>query len=137
MEVFLILDFPLKIPCLARFLFWIYHRKWSWPIRLQDSWKFNISTKMRDQGNFLFTDKHQSFLQVGAIPFGRWGQLFPKYPKWQVSNIFVIFQERREGQMWFFCMKINITIFYKLAVLFLLIMTRHAQSIQNSKFVIS
>ena len=98
MEVFLILDFPLKIPCLARFLFWIYHRKWSWPIRLQDSWKFNISTKMRDQGNFLFTDKHQSFLQVGAIPFGRWGQLFPKYPKWQVCNIFVIFQERREGR---------------------------------------
>ena len=30
---------------------------------------FNISKKMRDQGNFLFTDKHQSFLQVGAIPF--------------------------------------------------------------------
>ena len=36
-----------------------------------------------------------------------------------------------------FCMKINIKVFYKMVVSFLLIITRHAQSTQNSKFVIS
>ena len=34
-------------------------------------------------------------------------------------------------------MKINITVFYKLVVSFLLFKTRHAQSTQNNKFVIS
>ena len=36
-----------------------------------------------------------------------------------------------------FCMKINIKFFHKLVVLFLLVIARHAQSSQNSKFVIS
>ena len=36
-----------------------------------------------------------------------------------------------------FCMKINIKIFYKLVVSFLLVMVRHAQSTQNMKFEIS
>ena len=35
------------------------------------------------------------------------------------------------------CMKINIKIFYKLVVSFLLVMVRHAQSTQNMKFEIS
>ena len=41
---------------------------------------------MRDQVDFLFANK-QSFLEVGS-------QASPKYPKNQVCNIFVIFQER-------------------------------------------
>ena len=36
-----------------------------------------------------------------------------------------------------FCMKINIKVFYKLVVLFLLVTARHAQNSQTSKFVIS
>ena len=36
-----------------------------------------------------------------------------------------------------FCMKINIKVFYKLEVSFLLFIARHAQSTQKSKFVIS
>ena len=36
-----------------------------------------------------------------------------------------------------FCMKINIKIFYKLVVSFLLVMVRHAQSTQNMKLEIS
>ena len=36
-----------------------------------------------------------------------------------------------------FCMKINIKVFYNMVVSFLLIIARHAQSTQNSKFVIS
>ena len=36
-----------------------------------------------------------------------------------------------------FCLKINMKVFYKLVVLFLLIIARHAQITQNGKFVIS
>ena len=36
-----------------------------------------------------------------------------------------------------FCMKINIEVFYKLNVSFLLVIARYAQTTQNSKFVIS
>ena len=35
-----------------------------------------------------------------------------------------------------FCMKINIKVFYKLVVSFLLVIARHAQGAQNSRFVI-
>ena len=34
-----------------------------------------------------------------------------------------------------FCMKINISVFYKLVVLLLLVITKDVQSTQNSKFV--
>ena len=34
-----------------------------------------------------------------------------------------------------FCMKINIKVFYKLTVLFLLVIARYAQSTQNGKLV--
>ena len=37
----------------------------------------------------------------------------------------------------FFCMKINIKVFYKLTASFLLIIARYAQSTQNSNCVIS
>ena len=36
-----------------------------------------------------------------------------------------------------FCMKINIKVFEKLVVLFLLVIARHAYSTKNSKFLIS
>ena len=36
-----------------------------------------------------------------------------------------------------FCMETNIKVFYKLVVSFLLVLGRHTQSTQNSKFVIS
>ena len=36
-----------------------------------------------------------------------------------------------------FCMKININVFYKLIVSFLLVIARHAQSIGSNMFVIS
>ena len=36
-----------------------------------------------------------------------------------------------------FCLKINMKVFYKLVVLFLLIIARHAQITQNGKSVIS
>ena len=36
--------------------------------------------KLRAQVDFLFVDKDQSFLQVGAIAFGGHGQPCPKYP---------------------------------------------------------
>ena len=70
MKVLFIFDFPSQTPYLAKFLFRSYYPKCCWPIRLQDSFKCNISKKQRDQVGFLFANKHQSFLQFGAITFG-------------------------------------------------------------------
>ena len=82
MEVLFILDLPSQTPC-------------SSPIRLKDSLKHSISKKWSIQVDFLFSDKYdESFLQAGVIS-GR-GQAFPKYPKFQVCNIFPVFQERGE-----------------------------------------
>ena len=44
-----------------------------------------------------------------------------------VCYIFVIFQERR-GMNMIFCVKINVKVFYKVVVSFLLVIERHAQS---------
>ena len=44
-KVLLIFYFPLQSLCLAQFMFWNYQSKCSWSIRLQDSWKCNISRK--------------------------------------------------------------------------------------------
>ena len=79
MEVLFILDLPSQTPC-------------SSPIRLKDSLKLSISKKWSIQVDFLFSDKYdESFLQAGVIS-GR-GQAFPKF---QVCNIFPVFQERGE-----------------------------------------
>ena len=71
---------------------------------------------MSDQVDFLFVDKHQSFVHDVTIAYGVRGQVCPKYQKWQVSNIFVIVQKRGEGKI-VFCMKMNIKVFYKLTTL--------------------
>ena len=42
--------------------------------------KVQYQKKLRAQGEFLFADKYQSLLQVGAIAFGWCGQSCPKYP---------------------------------------------------------
>ena len=42
MKILLIIDFPSRTSCMAKFLFWIYCPKCSWPVRLQGSLKFNI-----------------------------------------------------------------------------------------------
>ena len=39
----------------------------------------NLLKRFRDQIDFLFADKHQSFLQIGTIVFG--GPDIPKVPK--------------------------------------------------------
>ena len=66
---------------LARFLLWSYCPECSWPIRLQHFVKPNNCKKLRDQADFLFSDKHQSFLPVSAIAFGGRGQVYPEYPR--------------------------------------------------------
>ena len=43
MKILWIFSFPSRTLCLAKFLFWSYGTKCSWPIRLQDSLNCNIS----------------------------------------------------------------------------------------------
>ena len=81
MKIILILDFPSQTPYLAKFLFWSYYPKCSWPIRLQDCLKcIYLPKKLRLQV-YAFVDKHQSFLQYGTIVYSGHGQACPKVPK--------------------------------------------------------
>lgn len=45
-KALLILDFPSQTPSLAKFIFWSYCPKFSWPIRLQDSFCCNVFKKI-------------------------------------------------------------------------------------------
>ena len=44
-----------------------YVSKCSWSIRLQDSLKCNIKKEVRDQVDFLYVNRHESFLQGDTI----------------------------------------------------------------------
>ena len=52
---------------------------------------------MRDEVDFLPVDKHGSFLQVDIIILDEHSQVCPRYPKYQVCNIFPISQGKPEG----------------------------------------
>ena len=52
---------------------------------------------MGGEVDFLFANKHRSFLQVDSVTSGLHSQACPKYPKHQVYNIFVISHGKREG----------------------------------------
>ena len=59
-----------------------------------------------------------------------------KVPKWQVCNSLATFQERGERYIWFLH-KESIKVVYKLMLLFLSGIARHAQSTQNTKLALS
>ena len=59
-----------------------------------------------------------------------------KVPKWQVCNRLATFQERGERYIWFLH-KESIKVVYKLMLLFLSGIARHAQSTQNTKLALS
>ena len=44
-----------------------YVSKCSWPIRLKDYLKCNLKKEVRDQVDFLYVNRHQSFLQGDTI----------------------------------------------------------------------
>ena len=56
---------------------------------------------MRDQDDFLFADKHQDvmLLPVDVITFSWCAHSCPKYPKKEVCNIFVIFQQGGQAEI--------------------------------------
>ena len=61
--------------------------------------KFAISLQylkkaVSDEVDFLHTNKHESFLQIGAMIFDVHNQAFTKFVKWQVCYVFTIFQKR-------------------------------------------
>ena len=50
-------------------------------------------------------DKLKRFIQIDSITLGVRSQACPKYPQWQVYDIFEISQEKREGLKWLFACK--------------------------------
>ena len=55
-----------------------------------------FKANMKDEVDFLSTDKHEKFLQIDAITLGVCGQSCRNYTKWQVCYFFAISSERSE-----------------------------------------
>ena len=52
-----------------------------------------IKSKVNDEMDFLHVDKHESSLQIVTMIFDGDGQAFPKFPKKQFCNAFIISPE--------------------------------------------
>ena len=61
----------------------------------------------------------------------------PKVPEITSLQYLCNISRKRRGINIIFCMKIHVKVFYKRVVSFLLVLARHVQSTQNSKFAIS
>ena len=63
---------------------------------------------MSDEVDFLHADKNENFIQIDVMIFDAGmifdgdGQAFPKFPKQQVCNGFIICQKWTEAWSWFF-----------------------------------
>ena len=53
-----------------------------------------LKKEVSDEVDFLHANKHESFLQIGAMIFNGHNQAFTKFVKWQVCYVFTIFQKR-------------------------------------------
>ena len=49
-----------------------------------------IQKEVSDEIDFLHVDKRESSLQINTMIFDGHGQTFPKFPKYQVCNVFTI-----------------------------------------------
>ena len=104
-----------------------------------------LKKEVTDEVDFLRADKYQSFLKVYSNPLGikvsykvdiiidGYDQVFSKYSKQQVYNIFTISQKgvRNGSQFWHADKRQS---FYKLVLSFLMGVARHVQNTQNRKF---
>ena len=64
---------------------------------------------MSDAVDFLHADKHESLLQIDTKIFDGYGQVFPKFPKKQICNVFTISLKKLEMKLTFL-MQINIKV---------------------------
>ena len=67
--------------------------------QITQSNKFAISLQylkqeVSDEVDFLHVDMHGNFLQIDTMMFDGDGQAFSKFQKWQVCNVFTVFQKR-------------------------------------------
>ena len=134
--VVLIIDISPPITYLAEFCSSKYGRKYCWPIELQDSLKCNISRE-KWMIKFIFgMQRNIEILYKLILAFwmceSRHAQSTQKRKFAYLCNISM----KNMGLKWFFCLQINRKVFYK-AILFLVCISRLAQSTQNNNFAIS
>ena len=85
------------ISCLAKFCFLNNWPNCCWPIKLQNSLKYNLfRKKWVIKVNFWHADKYQSFLQVYTIILGFCNQACPKHPQYQVC-VFLQYAKNRKN----------------------------------------
>ena len=121
---------------LAKFCFFSYGPKCCQPIKLQDSWKCNISRK-KGMMKFIFVIQIniKVFYQL-MLPFlvciARLVQSTQNKKFAYLCNI----SRKTWGFKWFFCLQINTKVFYKMILSFWVCAIRVTQSTQNNKFSI-
>ena len=76
---------------------------------------------MRNKFDFLHEHEHQSFWQADNNIFGDRSRACPTYPKVQVCKI----SRKKWVVKLIFCMLVNINLFYKLMISFLMGLARH------------
>ena len=122
---------------LAKFCFFSYGPKCCQPIKLQDSWKCNISRK-KGMMKFIFVIQIniKVFYQL-MLPFlvciARLVQGTQNKKFAYLCNI----SRKKLGMKLIFCLQINRKVFYKLIMSLWVCIARHVQSTQNDKFAIS
>ena len=92
----------IRISYLAKFRFSSYGPKCSWPIKLQDSLKCNISRKKwKNEVYFWHVEKHRNFLQSDFVILCVSSQTYPKNPKYEVC-ISLQYLQKNMGHDFFF-----------------------------------
>ena len=62
----------------------------AWHAYFTQNNKVAIQKEVSDEIDFSHVDKHESSLQINAMIFDGHDQKFPKFPKYQVCNVFTI-----------------------------------------------
>ena len=133
MKNHVVIYISLQASYLETFSFSSYGSKYSQPITLQDSLKYNMS-KYNSLKYIVPEDKHQSFLQTDTIVFGGHSRTCPKYQKKTSLQYLCNISRNKGGMKLIFCMQVNSKFSCKVIRSFLVGMVCHTQSTQNIKF---
>ena len=95
-----------------------------------------LKEHVKNEVDFLSSDKHQRFLQIDIIILGVCGQSFPNHPNNKLA-IFCNISRKKWVIKLKFRMQISMNISYKFLQWILMRMVKHFQNSQNSKSAMS
>ena len=130
-------DISPLIPYLAKFWFLSYEPKCCQPVKLQDSWKCNISRKEWMMKFIYGMQIKMEVLYKLILSFWVCGTRHTQSTQCKTFACLCSISKKHGGWSCFFCLQINTRVFYKMIVSLWVYVARHVQSTQNSKFPLS